>query len=81
MVPHTKHRRCSAKGEGSADLLAKMVLYIVDPWGWETARRELWRAVAEACLVAERGVVPFQLLLSGGVLAVPGAALLLLTAL
>lgn len=28
---------CSAMGEGSADLLAEMILYIVDPWGWEMA--------------------------------------------
>lgn len=67
-------------GEGSADLLAEMILYIVDPWGWEMARREFWRA-GVARLVAERGVVPFQLLLPCGVLAVPGAAFLLFTAL
>jgi hypothetical protein len=30
-------------GEGSADLLVKMILYIVDPWGWE----RVWRAGAE----------------------------------
>lgn len=37
----------SATGEGSADLLAEMILYIVDPWGWEMARREFRRAGAE----------------------------------
>ena len=34
-------------GEGSADLLAEMILYIVDPWGWEMAR-EFWSAGVEA---------------------------------
>lgn len=46
--PHTlRIGRCSVMGEGSADLLAEMILYIVDPWGWEMARREFWRAGVE----------------------------------
>lgn len=28
-------------GEGSADLLVKMILYIEDPWGWEMARERV----------------------------------------
>lgn len=47
--PHTlRTGGCSGDGGGSADLLAKMILYIVDLWGWEMARREFWRAGVEA---------------------------------
>lgn len=38
LEPHTRRTGgCSAMGEGSADLLAEMILYIMDPWGWEMA--------------------------------------------
>lgn len=69
--------------EGSADLLAKMILYIVDPWGWERGsslpRRESGQQGVLS--VAERRVIPLQLLLPSGILAISRAPFLLLTAL
>lgn len=76
MVPHTKHGRTLSSGgrvcrpAGQNDFVHRGPVGL----GESLESRRL-----SAGLVAECGVIPFQL--SGGILAVPGASFLLLTAL
>lgn len=82
------------KGEGSADLLAEMTVYTMDPRGGSRdgaaggrprgGSRDELRAGAGTELpasVTQCGVVPLQLLLPAGALGVPGATPFLLAAL